>query len=313
MRMTQTQSEMSDTDLVQAQERMMGILTSLGKMRIPQLELGEFQEDINKTGSEGDGLETWEENIGVRLGLRIIDQVMMDQMTRMEELNYQIVKLSTEKSAMQEEVDKVKQVNTKLEEENTKMRKDIKKLIKTRTSSSSDKSSSSDPGEVESLRKENKKLKEKYSELFSKHNKLLTENNLSPPSSTSSALEASKQSSRKRKSPEPTTSVFDIQDESPQAKRTLSRKTSPAAADDQLNNDSNVPDTVPDTVPVAKTLPLPSSSSKPSTSRSRRALSKTDVRNVSVPDTPEKECNPSADIETFTTPEKYAFHYISNH
>ena len=60
-----------------AQERLVNILHSLGKSRIPELEVGDFYDDLERTGAEreSDKLETWEEQLGVRLGLRIIDQV----------------------------------------------------------------------------------------------------------------------------------------------------------------------------------------------------------------------------------------------
>eukprot|EP00088_Acartia_fossae_P067585 TRINITY_DN84503_c0_g1_i1.p1 TRINITY_DN84503_c0_g1~~TRINITY_DN84503_c0_g1_i1.p1 ORF type:complete len:139 (-),score=28.87 TRINITY_DN84503_c0_g1_i1:41-457(-) len=59
-----------------AQERLVNILHSLGKSRIPELEVGDFYDDLERTGAEreSDKLETWEEQLGVRLGLRIIDQ-----------------------------------------------------------------------------------------------------------------------------------------------------------------------------------------------------------------------------------------------
>ena len=49
-----------------------------GKTRIPELEVGDFYDDLEKNVGEGvfdDKLEAWEEQVGIRLGLRIIDQV----------------------------------------------------------------------------------------------------------------------------------------------------------------------------------------------------------------------------------------------
>ena len=74
-------SQRLDPKIAQAEERLCDILNGLGKHRIPELEVGDFYEElIDEPKSQGK-LRTFEEQIGVRLGLRILDQVMLDQFT----------------------------------------------------------------------------------------------------------------------------------------------------------------------------------------------------------------------------------------
>ena len=67
--------------IAQAEERLCDVLNGLGKHRILELEVSDFYEElIDEPKSQGK-LRTFEEQIGVRLGLRILDQVMLEQFT----------------------------------------------------------------------------------------------------------------------------------------------------------------------------------------------------------------------------------------
>ena len=91
--MTTFSSQRRDPGVAKAEERLCDILTCLGlnviilvynkvncllkgKNRIPELEVGEFYEDLVKEPKSQGRLEAFEEQIGIRLGLRILDQVM---------------------------------------------------------------------------------------------------------------------------------------------------------------------------------------------------------------------------------------------
>jgi len=73
--MTTFGTQRLNPDIAKAEERLTEILTGLGKNRIPELEVGDFYEDLINEPCSGGKLETFEEQIGIRLGLRILDQV----------------------------------------------------------------------------------------------------------------------------------------------------------------------------------------------------------------------------------------------
>ena len=146
------------------------------------MEVGDFYDDLNKSGG-AEQLEAWEEQVGIRLYLRIIDQMCLEQSSRLEDQTQDIARLKEEKVAIQEE--------------NSKVRKELKKLTKAQAkvaSSSESKLESKDA--MESLLRENKSLKDQLSksqakssaepspdskkaiESLSKENKILKEKNL---------------------------------------------------------------------------------------------------------------------------------------
>jgi hypothetical protein len=62
--------------VAKAEERLVEILNSLEK-RIPELQVGDFYEDLAKEPNEHESLKVFEEQIGIRLMLRIIDLVCL--------------------------------------------------------------------------------------------------------------------------------------------------------------------------------------------------------------------------------------------
>ena len=60
--------------VAKAEERLVEILNGLEK-KIPELKVGDFYEDLAKEPNEQESLKVFEEQIGIRLMLRIIDLV----------------------------------------------------------------------------------------------------------------------------------------------------------------------------------------------------------------------------------------------
>ena len=76
--MTTFNTQRWDPQIAEAEGRLLDILQRLGQQRIPELEVGDFIEDLQKEPKaeprEGK-LELFEEETGVRLLLRILEQV----------------------------------------------------------------------------------------------------------------------------------------------------------------------------------------------------------------------------------------------
>ena len=129
-----TQRELPE--VARAEARLLDILSLLGRARIPDLEVGEFYEDLEKSPGTGAGLEGWEEQVGVRLGLRILDQVIFDHFAKQEELSQTVVEMNTTKHQLEKENSKLKaeiealkhSSETKLKEKDTETSAEISKL-----------------------------------------------------------------------------------------------------------------------------------------------------------------------------------------
>ena len=129
-----TQRELPE--VARAEARLLDILSLLGRARIPDLEVGEFYEVLEKSPGTGAGLEGWEEQVGVRLGLRILDHVIFDNFAKQEELSQTVAemkntkfKVEKENSKLKEEIEALKHSSeTKLKEKDTETSAEISKL-----------------------------------------------------------------------------------------------------------------------------------------------------------------------------------------
>jgi len=113
--MTTFNTQRQVPEVARAEKKLLGILNILGKTRIPELEVGDFYDDLEKNVDEGvfdDKLEAWEEQVGIRLGLRIIDQVMLEQFSKLEDLTITLNDISQEKIRLENEN---KRLNSELE------------------------------------------------------------------------------------------------------------------------------------------------------------------------------------------------------
>eukprot|EP00092_Neocalanus_flemingeri_P000446 GFUD01000475.1.p1 GENE.GFUD01000475.1~~GFUD01000475.1.p1 ORF type:complete len:711 (+),score=242.69 GFUD01000475.1:105-2237(+) len=260
-----------DPGIAKAEERLGEILTCLGKNRIPELEVGDFYEDlVNEPRSQG-RLEAFEEQIGVRLGLRILDQVMLEQFTKIEDLK--IVE-----NDLKAQLEKASKEKRRIEEENKSTKSELSSLRKqflavTNDSQTTKSEQKNCLSEVSSLKKENQNLKSKLSSLVKQYDQVISELRYDNPPAPSTDLP--KTSTRKRKSPTPEIEV----DNTPVRKsnsRIFSRKLSPNEAllhsnstQAHMDDISFVPETLSVYESPSISKPLP-------------------VMKVSVPDTPEK-------------------------
>jgi len=295
--MTTFGTQREDPEVAKAEERLGEILTCLGRNRIPELEVGDFYEDLVKEPKSQGKLEAFEEQIGIRLGLRILDQVMLEQFTRIEDL----VAIETD---LKEQVQLVTEAKVKADKQNKSMRAEIgvlKKRIQERKSDSQELANEHKTQELEltSLKTENQNLKSKLGTLVKQYEQLASElRGTSEPLPHSHDLPVPKRTnSRKRKSPSPEdlaqTPVKSVKS------RVLSRKLSPNEAlihsnstQAQLDDISFVPQTetlmVGESQVISKPTPLPS------------------VK-LSVPDTPEKfkaSGSSKSSKQQLVTPEK---------
>ena len=157
--MTTFSTQKQIPEVARAEERLQNILNVIGKTRIPELEVGDFYEDLEKTSGVGDGkLEPWEEQVGVRLGLRILDNIMLEQFNRQEELQLLIDDITREKVNLEKEIKVLKE-----------------ELSQSKQMKNNNADSKSDSNEVKTLKKENIKLKEKLSDLVKKYGQLVNE------------------------------------------------------------------------------------------------------------------------------------------
>ena len=151
--MTTLSSNYENSKVANAEERLLNILNLIGKTRIPDLEVGDFYEDFVK--SDGDcheKLKPWEEQVGIRLSLRILDNIMVEQFQRQEEQHHLIDNLSKEKLTLENEVETLREQLSHLEQCSIE---------------SSQKS--------EALSKENLKLKDKLAILVKSYDQLVNE------------------------------------------------------------------------------------------------------------------------------------------
>ena len=141
--MTTFNTQRGDPQIAEAEARLLDILTRLGQQRIPELEVGDFLEDLQSKPEaeprEGK-LGLFEEETGVRLLLRILEQVVSRVFNKLTNVTESLEKTSLEK--------------LRLEEENKCLEKEVKSLkaSKLRVSTAA-------KSEVEKLKEENAKLK----------------------------------------------------------------------------------------------------------------------------------------------------------
>ena len=296
--MTTFSTQKQIPEVARAEERLQNILTVIGRTRIPELEVGDFYEDLEKTSGGGDDkLEQWEEQVGVRLGLRILDNIMLEQFNRQEELQLLIDDITREKVNLEKEIKVLKADLLQAKQMNSKSI-DVK----------------SDSNEIKILKKENLKWKEKFSNLVQQYDQLANELKIDQNSKKidSQHLDveenACKEANRKRKSP---SSVVEIEkkldkamiDSTPKSKRLFSRSRNPQSSNSHstqahLDDKSFVPDTLQivnnQDTSNKRTLPVPRSSNN-----------KDVDMEISIPDTPERsQLHPSNNIEVCVTPEK---------
>merc|ERR1719480_469578 len=138
--MTTFSSQRQLPEVAQAENRLLDIFNLLGRSRIPDLEVGEFCDDLERSPGSGQSLESWEEQIGVRLGLRILDQVIFDHFSKQEELGQTLIELKSEKK--------------NVETENKQLRAEVAALKQ------------ASEGKAEALQKENRRLKGKLAQLM---------------------------------------------------------------------------------------------------------------------------------------------------
>jgi len=203
----------------------------LGKNRIPELEVGDFYEDLINEPCSGGKLETFEEQIGIRLGLRILDQVMLEQFNKVDELETNLRELQTQ-------LDRISQEKNSVSEENLFFRKELASLKKQQGKIQVP-DQKGQAVETYSLRNKNKKLKSKLANLAKQYDQLASEvrfdkgepngDNVSHnPSNQLSVLNA--ESPKKRKSPVPDYNAKLSDTPVINSKRLLFRKLSPNEA-----------------------------------------------------------------------------------
>jgi len=302
--MTTFSTQRLDPGVAKAEERLCEILTCLGKNRIPELEVGDFYEDlVNEPRSQGK-LEAFEEQIGIRLGLRILDQVMLEQFTKIEDLGI----VEKEMRAQLEQSSKEK---TRIEEENKSMKGELESLRKqflavANDSQATKKEQKSSMSEVSSLKTENKNLKSKLANLVKQYDQVISELRLDNPTPKDDppapSVDLLKTTTRKRKSPTP-----DEMTNTPVKRttsRVFSRKLSPNEALIHSNSTQAHMDDisfVPETMAVYES---------PSIGKALPGL------RISVPDTPEKAKTSnllgSKVFHQSLTPEKVKFQ-VSEH
>ena len=140
--MTTFNTQRGDPQIVEAEARLLDILQRLGQQRIPELEVGDFLEDLQTEGKAGprEGkLELSEEETGVKLLLRLLEQVVTRVFSKVTNVTESLEKTSLEK--------------LRLEEENKCLEKEVKSLKSKLRATTAAKS------ELEKLREENSRLK----------------------------------------------------------------------------------------------------------------------------------------------------------
>ena len=312
-------------EMAQVEQRLLDIFNILGRSRIPELEFGDFCADLERNPGSGKSLETWEEQIGVRLGLRILDQVIFENFDKQEELSQTLTELKSEMETVEgenkklrEELETLKHSSETLEQENRRLKGELAEQMKERdhealtseitkdpSFSFSRPFSSSGPSSSVSLLD---------SEIASSSSKSPSENSSSstkvaqlmrsrdPDHVTS--LGKSEAGSRKRKTLSPQPPGVREKDDITALGfiSKMSRKLSPTEAlmvsASSTHLHTHDPNFVPDTLQVTEGLPAARSSSS-------RKHDQDDMK-TTVPDTPEKSqddpCPPSANIESFLSP-----------
>ena len=173
-----TQRELPE--VARAEARLLDILSLLGRDRIPDLEVGEFYEVLEKSPGMGAGLEGWEEQVGVRLGLRILDQVIFDHFAKQEELSQTVAEMKTTKH--------------KLEKENSKLKAEIEALKHSSETKLKEKDTETS-AEISKLQESNKEMKNRLLKLMKQFDVLSSEITRDPVSSPVPSSSSSRPSS----------------------------------------------------------------------------------------------------------------------
>ena len=286
-------------DVARAEERLLGILAAVGRTRIPELAVGDFYPDLGR--EEGEGRPApWEEQLGVRLVLRILDQIVCEQFSKQEELATKVERMAEWKKKVLVQVDKLKTEKKILEDEVATLRRQ-----KEDRSSSQEEIDQLKLGkisaetEADKLRIDNKNLKNKLHKIVGQYQQMAAEvmgsstdaGTVQPEAPTNVSNSGLKETSgsdsgnltRKRKSPSsspeprsrPLSQVF------PRSRRGSPQSTQAHAGDASF---------VPDTLRVAAAASPASRSTLPLAAVSR------------VPDTPTK--TPSPTIEQVPSPDQ---------
>ena len=144
----------SNCEISKAEEWLLSILNKIGKTRIPDLEVEDFYEDFVKSngGCNKEKLKPWEELVGIRLSLRILDNIMVEQFQRQEEQHLLIDNLSNEKLTLENEVGTLREQLSHLEQSSSESRQ-----------------------KSDAILKENWKLKDKLANLVKSYDLLLNE------------------------------------------------------------------------------------------------------------------------------------------
>jgi len=287
--MTTFGTQRLNPDIAKAEERLTEILTGLGKNRIPELEVGDFYEDLINEPWSGGKLETFEEQIGIRLGLRILDQVMLEQFNKVDELETNLRELQTQ-------LDRISQEKNSVSEENLFFRKELASLKKQQGKIQVPEQKGQ-AVETDSLRNENKKLKAKLANLAKQYDQLAFElrfdkgepngdNIYHNPSNQLPVPNA--KSPKKRKSPVPDYDAELSDTPVKTSKRLLIRKLS---ANEALFLSKSTEAHVDDLSYVPETMAM-----------TENAAAVKQVKYISIPETPEKLKNSKSSLSL--TPEK---------
>lgn len=183
--MTTFSSQRQLPEVAQAESRLLDIFNLLGRSRIPDLEVGEFCDDLDRSPGSGHSLESWEEQIGVRLGLRILDQVIFDHFSKQEELGQTLTELQSEKQAVESEKQRLSHTLTQLKsEKQTVVREN--KVLKAEIAAlkHSSETKVTEVNTVGALQEENKRLKSSLAKLMKQCDGLTSEITRDPPSSS---------------------------------------------------------------------------------------------------------------------------------
>ena len=122
----------SNCEISKAEEWLLSILNKIGKTRIPDLEVEDFYEDFVKSngGCNKEKLKPWEELVGIRLSLRILDNIMVEQFQRQEEQHLLIDNLSNEKLTLENEVGTLREQLSHLEQSSSESRQKSDAILK---------------------------------------------------------------------------------------------------------------------------------------------------------------------------------------
>ena len=129
------------------QARLLNIVNLLFKRQIQDLEVGDFYEDLEMCPATGAELEWYEEQVGVRVGIRMLDKVIGNHFAKESELR--------------QTVDELKRTKHELEEENSRLKVGIQVMKRSSTAKLQEKDT-----EISKLKESNKEIKKRLGELM---------------------------------------------------------------------------------------------------------------------------------------------------